>query len=182
MRDVGHPIATQYRCRWILGRACGLGVGRKHKGRPARYVRRGAIIGSPTCSNFHSVYMLTLKTCTALSRTPHPAVRAATTSLACKNKPEVNVHGLSMLFPPPTPHLPAGCGYSWRFGAVHASSTLAHKTAGGSFKQVVVPSVQLTMGHWRMSQEAAAVRSPALLLIGTGYLHWVPVMLEHDHP
>jgi hypothetical protein len=128
MRDVGHPIATQYQCRWILGRACGLGVGRKHKGRPARYVRRGAIIGSPTCSNFHSVYMLTLKTCTALSRTPHPAVRAATTSLAYKNKPEVNVHGLSMLFPPPTPHLPARCGHSWRFGAVHASSTLAHKT------------------------------------------------------
>ena len=149
-----------------------MGVGRKDKGRPARYVRRGAIISLPTCSNFHSVYMLTLKTCAALSRTLHPAVRAATTSLACKNKPEVNFR---------CPYTSLTCRM-WTFMAFWRCPRLLHPCtqdrAGGSFKQVVVPSVQLTMGHRRMSQEAAAVRSPAPPLIGTGYLRWVPVMLE----
>jgi hypothetical protein len=49
---------------------------------------------------------------------------------------------------------------------------------GGSFKKVTVPSVQLAMGHRRMYQEAVAICSPAPPLIGTGYLRWVPVMLE----
>ena len=137
-------------------------------------MRRGAIIGLPTCSNFHSVYMLTLKTCTALSRTLHPAVRAATTSLACKNKPEVNFR---------CPYTSLTCRM-WTFMAFWCCPHLLHPCtqdrAGGSFKQVVVPSVQLAMGHWRMSQEAVAVRSPAPPLIGTGYLHWVPVMLEQQ--
>jgi hypothetical protein len=182
MRDVGHPIATQYRCRWILGRACGLGVGRKHKGRPARYVRRGAIIGSPTYSNFHSVYMLTLKTCTALSRTP--PFRPCRHHLPCIQEQA----GGERSWPfdaISSPYTSLTCRM-WTFMAFWRCPRLLHPCTqdrtGGSFKQVVVPSVQLTMGHWRMSQEAAAVCSPAPLLIGTGYLRWVPVMLEHDHP
>ena len=34
-------------------------------------------------------------------------IHISSISLACKGKPEVNVHGLSMLFPPSTPPLPA---------------------------------------------------------------------------
>jgi hypothetical protein len=132
---------------------------------------------------WHVVHdMLTLKTCTALSRTlpfrpcrhhipciqeqaggerswPFDAISSPYTSLTCR---------------------------MWTFMAFWHCPRLLHPCTqdrtGGSFKQVVVPSVQLTMGHWRMSQEAAAIRSPAPLLIGTGYLRWVPVMLEHDHP
>jgi len=58
----------------------------------------------------------------------HP-VRFATTSLACKSEPEVNVR--RCFRPLHLPCLPdrAGGGHSWRFDAVHASSTsLACKT------------------------------------------------------
>jgi hypothetical protein len=48
-------------------------------GRPARYVRRGAIIGSPTFTNFHSVYILTLKTC--LDTPPYPPLYARALAL-----------------------------------------------------------------------------------------------------
>jgi len=46
------------------------------------------------------VFRQTVWTRAALSRTPHTSIRATTTSLACKSEPEVNVHGVSMSFPP----------------------------------------------------------------------------------
>ena len=42
-------------------------------------------------------------------------IHISSISLACKGKPEVNVHGLSMLFPPSTPPLPARLSRIWTF-------------------------------------------------------------------
>ena len=54
----------------------------------------GAVIGSPTFINFHSVYILTrLDTRCLLT---HP-VRATTSSLARKSKPDVNFRDLHHL-------------------------------------------------------------------------------------
>ena len=65
------PLPSNEGCRppnvdlnWILGQGCVLGVGRKCKVRPmvwetCEVCEEGAVIGSPTFINFHSVYILT---------------------------------------------------------------------------------------------------------------------------
>jgi len=62
-RDVGHPTSMSM----DFGRACGLGAGRKHEGRPMVWetheVREGqAIIGSPPFT-YLPFGLLTIETC-----------------------------------------------------------------------------------------------------------------------
>jgi hypothetical protein len=86
-------------------------------GRPARYVRRGAIIGSPTFSNFHSVYILTLKTCLDTRRPlTHPAPsRPRHHHLPCMQERSSP--------PLPSHARPSRGGHSWLFDAILTSST-----------------------------------------------------------
>ena len=82
-------------------------------GRPARYVRKGAIIGSPTFSKFHSVYILTLKT--GLD-TRHPLMHPP------PGRPRH--HQRAFALPPLPSHArPSRGGGSWLFDAILTSST-----------------------------------------------------------
>ena len=112
-------------------------------GRPARYVRRGAIICSPIFINFHFVYILTLKTRLDM-RCPltHPAPgRLRRHHLPCMQEQaggeRLNVHGLLMPFSSPTPPLPARLSRIWTFMAFWHCPRLFHlpctqdRTGGG---------------------------------------------------
>src|SRR6266567_980250 len=66
MRDVGPQRRSQ---DGLVGwEQVGNTRGDPWYGRPTRYVRRRAIIGSPPFSNFYSGYILTLKTCLDMRR------------------------------------------------------------------------------------------------------------------
>ena len=83
-------------------------------GRPTRYVRRGAIIGFPTFSNFHSVYILTrLDTRCPLT---HPAPsRPRHHHLPCMQERSLRRHF-------PRMQGQARGGHSWLFDAIFTSS------------------------------------------------------------
>jgi len=100
-------------------------------GRPARYVRRGAIIGSPTFSNFHSIYILTLKTRldtrrslmhTASSRPRHqhlPCMREHSLRhhfLRMQDQAGVEIDGFSTPFSPVPPPSHARASRRWFHG------------------------------------------------------------------
>ena len=104
-------------------------------GRPTRYVRRGAMIGSPTFNNFHSVCILILKTrldtCRPLM---HPAPsRPRHHHLLCMQERSLRRHfprmqdqaggGDSWAFIPAPPPSHARASWRWAFNTIHAPST-----------------------------------------------------------
>jgi hypothetical protein len=108
-------------------------------GRPARYVRKGAIIGSPILSKFHSVYILTLKT--GLD-TRHPLMHPP------PSRPRH--HQRAFALPPLPSHArPSRGGGSWLFDAILTSSTsLAYQSEPEvvlwGFNTLHAPSTSLT--------------------------------------